>query len=99
MWQENGKTATLLVLLDGRFPKSRDKFSVLPVEVKQSEGKVVPPSELRVGVFLEEMQVANDELSRAVDFAGHSHFLLKNLVLVNAFLRISIRCRLILIGM
>jgi hypothetical protein len=43
MWKANAKTATLLLSMDCLFPKT-DKCEMLPLEIKQSRGKLCPPT-------------------------------------------------------
>jgi hypothetical protein len=62
LWKTNGKTTTLLLFLDSLFPKPYIHIHIckmLPLETKQSGGKLLPHSNCRGGVgvgglFLEE---------------------------------------------
>jgi len=52
MWKDNGKTTIFPLFLD------RDKCKMLPLDTKQSGGKLILYPDLQVGVFLEETLVA-----------------------------------------
>jgi hypothetical protein len=49
MWKAKEKTATLLIFLDILFPKQRYICEMLPLETKQSRGKLLHHSDLRRG--------------------------------------------------
>jgi len=57
MWKANGKTTTLSFFLDSLFPKIEIPYicEMLPLETKHSGGKLLLQSDLRRGVFPEEM--------------------------------------------
>ena len=57
MWKANGQTTTLSLFLDSLFPKREIPYicEMVPLETKQSGGKLLPQSDLRGGVFLEDM--------------------------------------------
>jgi len=64
------KTNTLLLLLARLFPKTEIPYicEMLPLETKQSGGKLLPDSYLRVGVFLGEISSSSSRRYSKKDF-------------------------------